>query len=194
MLVVKLLRGRPALQCKYLKSEDYLLRPSWLGTGISYLYSNQNINNLRACILSPGCWWLGRIQCKKSASFCLQTPFLQAIVSRTAVFTAPALDWGLRAEMGENASWAQSVDFYLRRLTFVGELGSPDVLSSSIVTCPLFSQEKISRQFLWSNNWQCLENVLLMQSIFNPLSLYKIDREIDRGGDREYISAPSLPS
>ena len=52
LLVVKLLRGRPALQCKYLKSEDYLLRPSWLGTGISYLYSNQNINNLRACIVT----------------------------------------------------------------------------------------------------------------------------------------------
>ena len=38
------------------------------------------------------------------------------------------------------------------------------------------------------------ECLLLMQSIFNPLSLYKIDSKIDRGGNRECISAPSLPS
>ena len=67
MLVVRRLRGRPAPQCKYLKSSDYLTgRRNFL---FLFKPKYQDLTTSELTLSLGQGWWVGRIECKNSPVF-----------------------------------------------------------------------------------------------------------------------------
>ena len=101
LLVVKLLRGRPAQPSQLCLPAVQIFKiwrlsspPDWeQGFLISYLYSNQQQQQSRIpySVTRPGDW--EELSAKISESFCLQTSFLQETVSWAASLGLRPEDW-----------------------------------------------------------------------------------------------------